>query len=222
MFKPIKNLNKQFNRVSNKEHNTLKSNYVYISNPLNVKVYNETIDMLNGTGTLSVKYKENIEQNVNDFLNGKNIRFWQGTANEHAHIILNLIGVPVITQEKDKYFISKIVKHSDEYVNEKQEIDSLPEDMEKLEIGRYNTLINIVTDNNDIELKQVNRFVAGDIMYEMSVVNKMKRNHEYQKLYNNVKNQIDKSNLPDKNKKDINKSLEKNIIISTKIDELEK
>ena len=201
---------------------TKKYHYLLLTDELDKKLFCDVIYRLNCDDKTDKNFRSEMMKNIRNFKEGKEARFWQGTRNKYLYLMLNLAGVPLVIQEKDKHFMCKVVKQEKDFILDKKEIKEFPKNYEQLKIEKRQTKITARTKRKEIELKEINRFVMGDIMYEMKTVSEKQRSQEYDELYKEVSTRINNSPLPTENKTKIQKVLEENIINSTKSAEKEK
>lgn len=199
-----------------------KYHYLLLTDELDKKLFYDVIYRLNCDDKTDKTFRSEMMKNIRNFKEGKEACFWQGTRNEYLYLMLNLAGVPLVIQEKDKHFMCKVVKQEKDFILDKKEIKEFPKNYEQLKIEKRQTKITARTKRKEIELKEINRFVMGDIMYEMKTVSEKQRAQEYNELYKEVSTRINNSPLPTENKTKIQKVLEENIINSTKSAEKEK
>ena len=113
-----------------------KYNYLLLTDELDKKFFYDVIYRLNCDNKTDKTFRSEMMKNIKNFKEGKEARFWQGTRNEYLNLMLNLAGVPLVIQEKDKHYMCKVVKQEKDFMLDKKEIKEFPKNYEQLKIEK--------------------------------------------------------------------------------------
>ena len=136
-----------------------KLSYIYVDNDIQIKM----LDYIRHQFIIDIKYRNSLKEQMNDMLNFKQIKFWQGSQNEFWHLYLSLAGVPIKTK---KGILYKIKEENDQLIWDKREAKLLElRGYEKVE-PKDNLIIK--THKGEFSLETKNRDISGSRHYAIN------------------------------------------------------
>lgn len=132
----------------------MKRSYVLINNKLEVLAFLDMLNDYNGNG----KYSQNVIDAYNTLKTTGTVSMWEGSARQHIHFMMGLMGLDVCTPDTTYRFDRKTRKWS--------------------KVETKDRLKEFVLDNNKLvglsgkfyKFEQVSEYVAGDKKYKITDV----------------------------------------------------